>query len=258
MAIADPSWWGVWWPWLLVWGITVVSLVATVAIAVAHWRAHRAAAATRLHGIPIYLNDKYVMDLYRQRGGKDSAALSQEVQERTIRNRRFKWSAVFAWIGGRAESEVNSDVSRSYIAEAKPITVIDFVIDVLDRADDIVDVNLLKDEVTANRALDKALDTDDDERPTTVHLRDLNTFVWISGKFRETDDSTSAVRKFEARYGDPVGSTDGPQVHLTCGVGHDLRAAVPAGSFRAHCLGQVEDWDRNTRRLNVLPIAIFR
>ncbi len=113
MAVADPSWWGVWWLWLLIWGITVVSLLAVVA----------------------------------------KVALRQEVQERITSSREGEVSAALALLKARGKQGVNREVFRSYIEEAEPITVIGIGIDVLDRADDIVDVDLLKQEVTANRAL---------------------------------------------------------------------------------------------------------
>jgi len=172
---------------LLVWGITAVSLVAAVATAVVHWRRHRAPAATRLHGISFYLDDESVMDLYRQHGGKYKAALRQEVQERISSNREAALSADLAPVQAGAKRGVNTEVFRSYIENAEPITVIGIVIDVLDREDDIVNVDLRKQEVISNRALDKALDTDDDERPTTLRLRDLDTFVSIRGLFHLTD-----------------------------------------------------------------------
>lgn len=256
MAVADPAWWGVWWPWLLVWGITVVSLLTAVAIVVAHWHRHHAPAATRLHGISFYLDDESVMDLYRQYGGKYKAALRQEVQERIISSREFEGSAALAMLKARGKQGVNTEVFSSYIKEDEPITVIGIVIDVLDQADDIVFVDLPKGEVFSNRALTKALATDG-ERLTAVHLHGLETFMSIRGQFRavENPDHTCEVTTFEAPYGDPADST---QVHLTCTTSGLRRTTVPTGSFPARCLGRVENWDPNSRRLVVHPIAIFR
>jgi len=256
VAVADPSWWGAWWPWLLVWGITAVSLVVAVVIAVVHWRSSRAPAAKRLHGITFYLDDESVMNLYRQYGGKYKTALRQEVQERISSSREVEGSATLAPVQARGKRGVNSEVFRSYIENAEPITVIGIIIDVLDQAGDIVHVDLRKQEITSSRALTKALDIDDDERPTTVSLRGLETFVSIRGLFRET--ARTAVTTFEAPYGDPTDPADGPQVHLTCTTSGLRGTAVPTGSFPARCLGRVEDWDAHTRRLIVHPIAIFR
>jgi hypothetical protein len=262
MAVVDASWWGVWWPWVLVWGITAVSLVAAVAIAIAHWRRDRAPAATRSPGSCFYLDDEEVMDLYLQYGGKYKGALRQEVQERITNNHEFEGTTTLALLNARGKQGVNREVFHSYIKKDEPITVIGIVIDVLDRAGDIVDVDLLKQEVTANRALDKALGTNDDKRPSTVRLRALRkppTVVSISGDFRAPDGSTSEVTKFEAPYGDPAEPPTGLQVHLTC-MTSGLRTKekkVPAGSFPACCLGRVQNWDPGTGRLTVRPIAIF-
>ncbi|MGH3933279.1 MAG: hypothetical protein ACRDTF_25260 [Pseudonocardiaceae bacterium] len=250
-AVFDAAWWGVWWPWLLVWGITTGSLVATVVIVVGHWRIHRADADAHHPGICFYLHNESVMDLYHQKHG---AALRQEVQQRITTSRSFEGSAALSLLKASGGQGVNHEVFRSYIEEEQPITVIGTIIDVLHQAGDIVDIDLLKKEVTGNRALDKALGADGDKRPTAVRLRGLKTFVSIFGEFRATDHGTSEVTTFEAPYGDPG---DGPQVYLTC-VASGLRgAAVPAGTFQARCLGCVEGWDPGTRRLNVRPIAIF-
>ena len=258
-AVFDASWWGVWWPWLLIWGITAVSLVAAVAIPVVHGRRHHATAGPRLYSTSFYLDKGEVMDLYRQHGGKYKGALRQEVQERITKNLELEGSAALSLFKARGKQGVNSEVFRIYIEEDEPITVIGIVIDVLEQADDILDVDLLKQEINANRALDKALDADDDKRPTTVRLRGLKTFVSIFGEFRALhpdDDSTPEVTTFEAPYGDLTDPTDGSWVHLACKES-DLRRTVPAGSFQAHCLGRVENWDSVTSRLTVRPIAIF-
>jgi len=257
VAVVDASWWGLWWPWLLVWGITAVSLAAAVAIAVAHWRRHRVPAATRRQGISFYLDDEAVMDLYRQHGGKYKAALHQEVQERISSSSEVELSVDLAPVQGGGKRGVNREVFRSYIENAEPITVIGIIIDVLDQAGDIVHVDLRKREIISNSALDKALDTDDDERPPDVRLRGLDTFVSIRGLFRETD-RTPAVTTFEAPYGDHTDPADDPQVHLRCTASGLRGTAVPTGTFPARCLGRVEDWNPDTHRLIVHPIAIFR
>jgi hypothetical protein len=260
MAVFDPLWRSVWWPWLLVWGITLVLLVINVAIAVTHWRRHPWPPHPRHHDISFYLDDKSVMDLYRLYGGKYMEPLSQEVQEHLIKTREIEMNADLAPLQARAKAGVNREIFRSYIEKAEPITVIGIIIDVLEQADDIVHVDLRKQEVTFNRALDKALGADDDERPTTARLRSLDTFVSIRGQFRATE-STADETTFEAPYGDQTSSPPGsPQAYLTCTCETSgMRGPTfPSGSFPARCLGRVENWDPNTSRLKMHPIAIFR
>ena len=146
---------------------------------------------------------------------------------------------------------------RTCIETAEPITVVTIIVDVLEHAGDIVHVNLPKREVTAGEALDKALHADL-ERPTAgVRLRDLEAFVSIQGRFRATNRTDTATT-FDAPYGDPDDPTDGPQVRLICAAAGLRGAEVPAGPFRARCLGRVEDWNPDSGRLIVHPIAIFR
>jgi hypothetical protein len=253
MAVFDPLWRGLWWPWLLIWAITLVSLFIAGAIAVTYWLRYLRPHIARHHGISLYLDDDAVMDLYLQYGGKYMEPLSQEVQEHISNSRELELNADLARLQARAKTGVNSDIFSSYIKKAEPITVIGIIIDVLEQADDIVHVDLRKQEVTFNRALDKALD---DERPTAVRLRGLDTFVSIRGEFSATEP-TAADPTFEAPYGDPPSS---PETYLTCTCATSgMRGtAVPTGSFPARCLGRVENWDPQTSRLKVNPIAIFR
>lgn len=268
MAAVDASWGGlVWWSWPLV-GITILLLAAAVAIAVVQSRKDRARVAKRRPGISFYLDDGLVMNLYRQYGGKYRAALSMQVWERITSSNVLEGSVDIAQVKASGKRGVDSDVFRSYIEQKnEAITVIGIVIDVLDQEDDIVDVDLLKEEVTANNALDKALGIAG-KRPTAVPLRRLKTFVSISGDFHETAESTSApntseIRTFEAPYGDPTELGNSRQVHrsphvfLECMTSGLSDTAVPSGTFPARCLGLVESWDPGTLRLNVRPIAIF-
>jgi hypothetical protein len=256
MAIFDPLWRSVWWPWLLVWAITLVSLIAAIAIALTHWRRHRRTATIRHHDISFYLDEKSVMDLYLQYGGKYKAPLRQEVKEHITNNREIELNADLAPLQARAKAGVNRDIVRSYIENAEPITVIGIIIDVLEQADDIAHVDLRKQEVTFNNALNKSRNSDGDEAFTTVHLRSLDTFVSIRGKFHAAE-TTDSITTFEAPFSDLTDASQ-PHVSCTCMTSGMRGAPVPRGSFQARCLGRVEDWDANTGKLKVHPIALFR
>lgn len=228
-------------------------LVAAVAIAIVHVRSDRARVDRSLPGISFYLDDEAVMDLYLEYSGKYGTALSKDVKHRITTSREFEGSTTSALLKAQGKQGVTSEILTSYLVEAEPITVIRTVIDVLNQASDIVDVDLLKQEVTANHALDNALGTEG-KRPTRVCLRRLKTFVSISGEFRETYDSTAEEITFEAPYGD----SDAPTyVRLRCTTSGLRRTRVPRGTFSAYCLGRVEGWDDVTGRLDVFPIAIF-
>lgn len=258
MAVFDPSWLRVWWPWLLVWFITPALLIAAGAIAVTHRRNDRWRGDLRRHGISFYLDGDAVMDIYLQRDEKYKGALRQEVEERISSNNELKLSVDLAPVEGGGKRGVNREVFSKYIREDEPITVIGIIIDVLEQAGDIVHVDLRKQEVIYDRALEKALDTDDDERPTAVRLRGLDTFVSIRGRFQATTDGrATGVTTLEAPYGDPTTPGSGPRVHLGCTASGLRGGDVPAGSFPARCLGRVQDWDPNTSTLIVRPIAIF-
>jgi hypothetical protein len=256
MAIFDPLWRSVWWPWLLIWAATLVSLVIAIAIALTHWHIYRRAVTVRHHDISFYLDDKSVMDLYLQYGGKYKAPLRQEVKEHISNNREIELNADLAPLRTRAKTGVNRDVIRSYIENAEPITVIGIIIDVLEQADDIVHVDLRKQEITFDRSLNKARNAHDDERITTIQLRGLDTFVSIRGQFRAAE-ITDAATTFEAPFGDPT-NTPHPHVICICMASGMRGAPVPSSSFSARCLGRVEEWDANTGKLKVHPIALFR
>jgi hypothetical protein len=251
VAVVDKAWLAVWWPWLLVWVATAALLAAAVGIVVVH-RKNRRAIAHR-HDISIYLDEKSVMDLYRQYGGKYKAALRHEVQERISSSREVEASAELAPLQARARRGVNSEVFRTYIEKAEPITVISMIVDVLAAANDIVDVDLTRQEVKAGAALSKALHP---ERPAeSVRLQQVDAFVSILGRFREVDrDAETAT--LEAPFGHPVDLTRASKVRIVCAAAGLRTSVLPSG--RSRCLGLVDDWDAESRTMTVHPIAVFR
>ncbi len=253
MAVVDRAWLAVWWPWLLVWGTTIVLLALAVGIVLTYRRDFRSGPR---HNITIYLDESSVMDLYRQYGGKYKAALRHEVQERISSGSELEASAELAPLRARASRGVNSEVFRTYIEKAEPITVVSIIVDVLERAADIVDVDLTRQEVEASDALDRALAG----RPPAggVRLRDVDAFVSVLGRFRVTARTAEATT-FEAPFGDPTDPTDpatAAKVRIVCTKGGLRSTVLPAG--RARCLGLAGDWDAETRTLTVHPIAVFR
>lgn len=250
MAVFDPSWWAVLWPWMLVWGGTIVSMLVTVVITVTHRRRHRRNAKKDRdqsgHLIAFYLDNEKVMDLYQQY----QAPLSKKVK---------------ATIGGSVNLpfggiELSKEEVIDFITKYEPITVVRIVIDVLDEADDIVYINLGEQEITRNDALAKILRKARNGFPNAVPLRDMRGYVSALGRFlpvkqddpAEQDTSTAALTAF---CGD---STDaGDHIYVTYKVSRLRGDPFPANGSLARCLGRVNEWDSTQQRLNIDPIAIF-
>ncbi|CRK59471.1 hypothetical protein [Alloactinosynnema sp. L-07] len=252
MAVFDALWLQVWWPWLLVWLAEFGLVVAAVTIVVRHWRRARRPATPSGHGVSFYLDEQFVLRLYRQFGGKYRAALTQEVEERISEGDETAISAEVSPVKIGKKGSNSSEVFRRYIEDNDAITVIGMIIDVLDAADDIIYVDLRKRDVVSNRALAKTLDIEDEAAPALVRPRELGSFVSLRGRFRLVE-KTAEIATFQAPLGD---SAD--EVLVRCAVVGLSGVTVPSAEFPARCLGQVQEWDSGTRMLTVHPIAIFR
>lgn len=237
---------------MLFWGSTIVLMMATVMITVSHRRTHCATTKPPAHGIAFYLNDTAVMDLYHS---EHSAAVSQEVEKTINRNREGKLSAELTPVRAGGSRSVNETEVRRFSETAEPIKVIGVIIDVLNKADEIVYVDLRRGEVTANHALVKILDNEHDRRPKVIPLHKLTPgFVSVSGLFCKTEETDSTLL-LQAHHGDPAGTTHGLQVRVDYATGR-LRSPVPADPFEASCLGHVKV-DPQKRCTVLDPIAIF-
>ncbi|MFF8841513.1 hypothetical protein ACF08N_02105 [Streptomyces sp. NPDC015127] len=257
MGVFTEAWWGVWWPWMLLWLMTAAGAGALLALAVT--RLVRGARGGRdlTYSICFYLHDRTVMDHYQMRGY--AAALRKEVEQRTsdskdgsVRAKVFGLSAG----GGRKD---NSEIVSKYLEVAEPISVIGVVMDVLEKKDVIVHVDLVGETVRRNAALARAL-ADHPRSGTSpaqnVRLRDIEDFVLIRGRFRKIGESPESTVLL-APYGDPDDPSSGPRVRVTCAT-EGLRNEVPRGTFSARCLGKVQDWNAADSVLEVQAMAIFR
>jgi hypothetical protein len=244
-------WWGVWWGWMIVWTLTLLAVLLLGGMLVARWRS-RGGTEQPPRGICFYLHDASVMDLYLS--GTYKRALRQEVEEEISTGKHGGLTAALRAAGLEAGVKVDRRVLQKYVEVAEPITVIRIVQDVLDKAHDIIAIDLISGEVSAGRALEKAL------RPaplrgraavTLTELRDLEVYVSVRGRFREVAKTDTTIT-FEA----PCGS--GPAWARSTCTESGIRRSVPAGTFPARCLGKVQDWDPDTGRLVIDPIAIFQ
>jgi hypothetical protein len=249
-------WLSVWWPWLLVWVGTAALVVAAAVILAVHWTRHgRQRAPGHGNYISFYLDDDSVMGVYLQQRYKP--ALRQEVEEKISSGKDGRVTGGLRGLNMTASRNINREVFRRYIEEAEPITVIGIILDVLEKADDIVYVDLRKGEIARNRALTKTLGDSQDSSPQHfARLSEVDTYLSVMGFFnKETDDEGTTV--FLAPYGEPDVPDHGPRVRIEC-VTSGLRRTVPRRPFQARCLGKVQNWDRRSGELVIEPIAIFQ
>jgi hypothetical protein len=252
------STWGIWWG---VWTLTLLLVLAAAGIFVRHWRrAHGRQGTGPISGIAFYLHHNSVMGLYQQ--DRYSEALEKQIEKRTSRGRSVSGKITFPAAEGAGEQKKTEEVFSRYIERAEPITVIGMVMEVLEKRDDIVYVNLVKRELVQNKALVNALGWaggPESTRLRTARLRGIDAFVSMKGLFRRVRSEDVGYTTFIAAYGDPADPLSGPRVRFRCGIrGFRDADEVPDGTFHAQCLGRVEDWDPHSGELIVHPIAIFK
>jgi hypothetical protein len=246
---------------MLLWTGTVAAMVAAVGIVITHWRRHRKATAARGHGSAFYLNSDRIMDLYRQLGRNHGVTGQQDVEVTISKDQEAKIMARIVQSEAGGSHGMRREEHRRYTEEPlQPITVIGAVIDVLDAAGDIVNVELDEPVGTARRAIGKISPGKNVVRRNTVRLSDVPNLSLVSvyGKFRLASSNDSAPT-FLAPYGGSTGHAENAYVQVNCPV-QGLRDpnAVPTGRFRARCIGHVQDWNPQQGRLVLDPIAIFR
>jgi hypothetical protein len=261
MGVIDASWWGVWWPWMLLWTGTVAAMVVAATIMITHWRRHRKATAARGHGSAFYLNNDRIMDLYHQLNRNHGVTSRQDVEVTISKDQEAKIMARIAQSEAGGSHGMRREEHRRYTQEPpQPITVIGAVIDVLDAAGDIVNIELGEPAATPRRAIGKISPGKNVDRRSAVRLSDVPypSLVSVYGTFRLASPNDSAP-SFLAPYGSSTGHAGNTYVQVECPV-QGLRDpnAVPPGRFRARCLGHVQDWKPQQGRLVLDPIAIFR
>lgn len=251
------AWWGVWWPWMLLWLMTAGGAAALLVLAVNRLVRGGRGGRDLTYSICFYLHDRSVMDHYQMRGY--AAALRKEVEQRTSDSKDGSVRAkVFGLSTGGGRKDNREIVSR-YMEVAEPISVIGLIVDVLEKNDVIVHVDLVTETVRRNAALARAAAghrRSGASPAQSVRLRDIEDFVLIRGRFRKIGESPEST-VFLAPYGDPDDPSSGPRVRVTCAT-EGLRNEVPQGTFSARCLGKVQDWNAADSVLEVQAMAIFR
>ncbi|MFD0509058.1 hypothetical protein ACFQ0G_51880 [Streptomyces chiangmaiensis] len=246
MAVIDRQWWGLWWPWLIVWCVTVVCWAVLIRHALVRqgWlRRRRRRSGRTVHGMCFFLHEKRVMGLY-QTGGF-SAALEQEVADRiNVTGGLGLWGKLGFGSAG-ARRDVTKERVTAYIQKSTPITVIRLLMDTMRKEDVVVDVDLTTGLLVPNRALAESLRDQglSDRVPLTAVMSE---FVSVTGRFTAQGGENGEI-VLRADYGD-----QGPPTHvrITCeaaGVREEFQdEEYFSGEFQARCLGKVRTWNRRT------------
>ncbi|CAM3639107.1 hypothetical protein KIPE111705_18275 [Kibdelosporangium persicum] len=249
---------------MILWLVLGGSVLAAAAIVRAYWLAvHRYRRMTAPShddpGICFYLHDETVVNLQGE-----YKALQQEVEERWRSSTEGRVSAEVHGVGAHGAREAEKEKTIRYIADEGPVTVIRRIIAELERANKIVHVDLFTESFEPTNGLDHAFRPVPGKNPAwrrSARLRDLKPLIFVSvmGRFRVTD-KTDKTTTFSAPYGDPADPTSEPrQVSVTCVTAQLRREDVPTGPFPARCLGRIQKWDPDTKRLVIDPVlAIFQ
>ncbi|WP_018680890.1 hypothetical protein [Actinokineospora enzanensis] len=249
-------WWAVWWPWLVLWGAVVLLVAAAVVVLLVLVRTHRAQLADQgalsrghEHGQVWYLDNDAVMDMYRG----NNSALRSEVERRITSSKGVVLGVVVPGVDAKGEASASQEVVTKFVQEAEPITVVKLVVDILDRAHNIVHVDLRNQQVPWHTAREQLLARG--PRGGDMRLSDMvGVYVSISAVLHRAEDNGDGV-VFLAPYGQGKPG-DGPRMRVRCVLGglrvKELRVTS------AQCVGKVVLWDDDLRELVVDPLVIFR
>ncbi|UUU34308.1 hypothetical protein JIX56_33185 [Streptomyces sp. CA-210063] len=258
MGVIDSQWWGLWWPWLVVWALTAAccAVLARYALLRLGWPRRRRRRVLRTNlGMCFYLHNERVMNIYQ--AGGFSEALEQEVADQIKVNGGFGlWSRVLGLLGFTVHRDVAKERVTKYLRESTPIMVIRLLMDTMRKEDVVVDADLVTGRLVPNGTLAETL-RDRNDTGTVPLSAVMTEFVSVTGLFtaHRTENGDVVLR---ARYeGSPSA-----HVKITCdeseGRGEFRNTDYHTGEFQARCLGKVRTWNRETGELALDPIAIFR
>ncbi|MGP4086327.1 hypothetical protein [Streptomyces sp. KR55] len=254
MGVIDSQWWGLWWPWLLVWAVTAACLAILLRYGWQRLRRRRKRAGTHLD-MCFYLHKQQVMDIYEVGGFAQS--LTQEVADRLqVTSNLGLWGKLFFWMG-KADRGVTKERVTTYLQESTPMNVIGVLMDAMRKEDKVVDADLVDGELVLNRELSDRLSGRYPDGQVPLSALRL-AYVSVTGDFtaRRLENGDVQLR---ARYG----SGEPPaHVEIICdeseGRGDFRKERYYRGQFTARCLGKVRGWDAQTGELSLDPVAIFR
>ncbi|MBG0855659.1 hypothetical protein I2W78_28385 [Streptomyces spinoverrucosus] len=258
MGVIDGQWWGLWWPWLLVWAATAACFGIVLGFGWRRLRSRRGPGGGTHLDMCFYLHKQQVMDIYEVGGFTKS--LTQEVADRLqVTNDYGLRGRLFFWMG-RANRGVTKERVTTYLQESTPMNVIGVLMDAMRKEDKVVDVDLVDGELEVNQEFTERLGGryPDGQVPLSA-LRRLEAYVSVSGDFTAARLPNGDVQ-LRARYG-----TGEPAAHVeiicdeTEGRGDFRKERYYRGKkIAARCLGRVQGWDEQTGELTLDPLAIFQ
>ncbi|MEF9903495.1 hypothetical protein [Streptomyces sp. P9-A2] len=255
MGVTDSQWWGLWWPWLVVWILTAVCFAVLLRYALLRLlpsRRRRRRGGRTVLGICLYLHKKRVMDIYEVGGFSES--LAEEVADRINVTRNIGLLGKLFFWNAHADQGITKERVTTYLRESTPMNVIGVLMDTMRKEDVVVDADLITGRLVLNRSLSESLrDLDDGQVPLSAFVSE---WVSVTGRFtaRRKDNGDVELR---ARYGDGDAC-----VRVTC-VSEEEQEELRdeeyyTGEFPARCLGRVRRWESETSELLLDPVAIFR
>ncbi len=258
MGVIDSQWWGLWWPWVVVWGVTAACFGVVVQYGLARLgrlrRRRGGDAGTMRYGMCFFLHRRDIMNLYRF--GGFSAATEQEVAERINVTTSHKLLPKLGIGQGEAGREATKERVTEYVRVSEPITVIRLLMDTMRKEDVIVAVDLTTGLLTPNEAFTEDLQRRGDSRHAPVSAAaDVSAFVLVTGRFRAEKLENGDI-VLRARYGH--GRTPA-RVRIICKAdGIEGETEHLTGEFRARCLAGAPSWNEETGELTLDPLAVFR
>lgn len=252
MAVFDREWWGVWWPWMIVWAVVLAALGVAVAMFVVHWRAvRREQHPARAVNSPFYLNEDLVttLDQFLNKG------IDHETMTRTQRDINEITTKAPEILALNRNRETTTETVSTY--SDKAVAVIGRVLDIFEDNEAIVRVDLHTGEIID----DGALAATGHGGRRSLRLSDLNRaacYVHLSGEFtQQGDGSDSDTVTYTAPLGEPA-LPPGPHPHVLvkCDARGMLRDLLTGAS--ATCLGRVGRWDPASGSVTIHPLALFQ
>jgi hypothetical protein len=231
-----------WSDWTTVWLVVAVVGAAVGAAALVLYRRERGRAVPSLGRATChYLDRDLVMNLYRQ----GSPGLRREIEQTVQRERRLDVGAGAGGLRVGAGRDRMEQLVVKFVDEAEPITVIQLIIESLNRNGRLIHVDV------ANRTaeLNEVAGQGDRRAVRLSELPGLEHYCMFTGRFRRElgGDEIRLTADFGAA-----------SLSVRCRDSEEI-IPVPADEpFNASCLGRVQRWSERSGSLVVDPVlAVF-